>query len=94
MAFPDLPYHSSPFTHLCFLVSEALGGPRHERAARPASPATGGTARGASWLDRLDQWAWRQTQKDSEVYLAESTDLADVERRLRALDRVGLRRWY
>lgn len=109
MSYPQLPYHSSPFTHLCFLVSEALRGPRHARL--PQRPQTGveadlaaAKARAAAatarprpavvltWLDRLDQWAWRQTQRQREAYLAESTDLVDLERRMRTLERnVGRR---
>ena len=105
MSYSELPYHSSPFTHLCFLVSEALRGPRHSRvpAGRPQSGveadlaeakarAAAATAQvrpavALTWLDRLDQWAWRQTQKQREAYLAESTDLVDLERRMRALER-------
>jgi hypothetical protein len=103
MSYSELRFHSSPLTHLCFLVSEALSGGRHERApaprqssaaadraeaeARAAAAAARRTASAPSWLDRLDQWAWRQTQKRHEAYLAQSTDLADLERRLRALER-------
>jgi hypothetical protein len=112
MSYPQLPYHSSPFTHLCFLVSEALRGSRHARAVdgRPESSAaadlTAAKARAAAqtaqprpavaltWLDRLDRWAWRQTQKQREAYLAESTDLVDLERRARALERNVGNRYY
>ena len=107
MAFPEIPYHSSPFTHLCFLVSEALRGPRYGRvavagretsaeadlaAAKARAVAVNAQPRppvAATWLDRLDQWAWRQTQKQREAYLAESTDLVDLESRVRALERTG-----
>jgi hypothetical protein len=111
MSYPNLPYHSSPFTHLCFLVSEALRGPRHGRAAeRPetgmaadlaeakaraaAATAQPRPAVATTWLDRLDQWAWRQTQKQREAYLAESTDLVDLERRVRALEHSVGNRYY
>ena len=112
MAFPEIPYHSSPFTHLCFLVSEALRGPRYARVpvARPESGAAAdlaaAKARAAAataqprpavamtWLDRLDQWAWRQTQKQREAYLAEATDLVDLEHRMRALERNVASRYY
>lgn len=100
MAFPQVPYDSSPFTHLCFLVSEALGGPRHPRVARPGQVADLAEAKAraaeataqprpavaTTWLDRLDQWAWRQTQKQREAYLAEASDLVDLERRMRVLE--------
>jgi len=104
MSYSELRYHSSPLTHLCLLVSEALSGTRHDRApagrlessaaadlaearARAAAAAASRPARATNWLDRLDQWAWRQTHKQREAYLAQSTDLADLEHRLRALER-------
>jgi hypothetical protein len=45
------------------------------------------TTRRQSWLDRLDAWVWRQQQKDRDAWLAQSKDLAELEARLRALDR-------
>ena len=78
----DQPYRTSAFAHLCFLVAEALKAPS-TRGAAPAAPAP--TRLHA--LDRLDRWFWRQRQQDREDYLADATDIADVERRLRALER-------
>jgi hypothetical protein len=40
-----------------------------------------------SLLDCLDQWQRSQRQRAVERYLAKSTDLCDLEARLRALDR-------
>jgi hypothetical protein len=112
MSYSQLPYHSNPFTHLCFLVSEALHGPRRTRLTTAAAPTSveadlaEAKARAAAattqprpavamtWLDRLDQWAWRQTQKQREAYLAESTDLVDLEQRVRALEHSVGNRYY
>ena len=41
----------------------------------------------ATWLDRMDRWFWRLEQKRVEDYLAQSVDAADLEQRLRRLER-------
>ncbi|HTI46261.1 MAG TPA: DUF3563 family protein [Casimicrobiaceae bacterium] len=84
MTTRHLPYRNSPLGHLAFLVSEALRRP----AADPK------TAPRLGLLDRLDRWTWKQRQKDIEARLAQSTDLADLERRLRELDRAIVARAY
>jgi hypothetical protein len=66
--------------HLAMLVAEALApSPTPRRSRRPA--------RRLHALDRLDHWFWRQRQKSRDAYLAGSADIADVERRLRDLER-------
>jgi hypothetical protein len=45
-------------------------------------------------LDRLDAWFWRQQQKAQEDYLAGAHDVYDLERRIDALDRGGVTRYY
>jgi hypothetical protein len=77
-----LPYGASPLAHLCLLVSDALRVPAlgASTEGEPAAPKR-------TWLERLDAWAWRERQKDHEAYLAQSSDLADLEARLRALER-------
>jgi len=41
----------------------------------------------ASWLDRLDDWLWRQQAHEREAWLAQSSDVFELERRIEALDR-------
>jgi uncharacterized protein DUF3563 len=45
---------------------------------------------GKNWLsralDRLEQWSWERQLRDDEAYLAEATDLCDLEARIRRLD--------
>jgi hypothetical protein len=42
-----------------------------------------------SWLDRLDNWFWKQEMKRREAYLAQSSDIFDLEQRMRSLDQAG-----
>ena len=39
------------------------------------------------WLDRLDAWFWKQDMKRREAFLAQSTDIFDLEQRMRWLER-------
>ena len=38
-------------------------------------------------LDRLDRWFWKREQQATEAYLAASTDIYDLEARIRYLER-------
>jgi hypothetical protein len=87
MSSRDLHYRNSPFGHLVFLVSEALRGPARKQPAAPVSPAGDPWPRRRSWLDRIDQWFWQQRLNDREAYLAGAKDIAEMEARLRDLDR-------
>ena len=55
---------------------------------RPDAP------RGDGILDRLDRWFWRQEQKARDAYLAQSHDIFDLERRMAALERGTISRYY
>ena len=89
MTIHEFPYRNSPFAHLCYLVSEALRGPTLSRD-EPAA-----TSVRTPWLDRIDQWVWKGALKRRDAWLSQSTDLADLESRLRVLDRdTGTRRYY
>jgi len=46
-------------------------------------------ARSPGLLDRLDHWFWQQEQREREAYLAQSSDIYDLERRMRQLERCG-----
>ena len=37
-------------------------------------------------LARIESWVWRQQQRERETYLAEATDVADLEARMRVID--------
>jgi hypothetical protein len=46
------------------------------------------------WMERLDRWFWRHRQRDLEAYLAQSSDIYDLETRIRALERDFLHPYY
>jgi len=46
------------------------------------------------WLERLDRWIWRQQQRELESQLAVATDLIDLEKRQRAIERGAVPRYY
>jgi hypothetical protein len=48
-----------------------------EKAPKPAM----------GWLERFDRWTARQRQRDRERYLARSTDIFELEARIRELER-------
>ena len=61
-------------------VAGRLRGPNPAAAESAAKPAVG-------WLERFDRWAARQRQRDRERYLARSTDIFELEARIRELER-------
>ena len=40
-------------------------------------------------FDRLDQWLWRQAQREREAYLSGARDIYELEERIRRLERAG-----
>jgi len=88
-----LPPSRDPFGTLISLTAAALSAPRAAHSDVPAVPAKP-AARGGSLLDRLDRWLWKARQRDLERALTFATDVADVERRLRARERSLLQRYY
>jgi hypothetical protein len=61
---------------------------QQDSAAR-ANAAANSFSKPSSWLDRLDTWFWKQEMKRHEAFLAQSTDVFDLERRMRMLERGG-----
>ena len=53
----------------------------------PAAPARVRREPGRSWLERVELWLWRREQKRVEDYLSRSVDVADLEVRMRSLER-------
>ena len=60
---------------------------RPDGGRRPVAP------RSQDVFDRLDRWMWRQHNRQIESYLAGSTDVFDLERRLQALERSARVLW-
>lgn len=74
------------------LTPERRRAPRAGKTA--AAPAKPDATPRLTVLDRLDGWFWRQMQKDREAYLARSSDVFDLERRIDALERGVVTRDY
>lgn len=96
-------FNDSIVGRVSMLLAEALGGVRGGKsAARRGGSHAPAVKRGAKpavaprrgWLDRLDAWFWRLEQKERETYLARSRDVFDLERRIDALDREAVTRYY
>jgi hypothetical protein len=58
----------------------ARGGATRSKAGTSKPTASG-------LFERLDAWFWRKRQSAQEAYLAQSADVFEVERRIRALER-------
>ena len=80
---------TDPFATLVSLTAAALTG-----VGTPSRSKAAASEGGESLLDRLDRWLWKTRQDDLERALANATDLADLEARLRARERGVLHRYY
>jgi hypothetical protein len=67
---------------------------RSEHGARGPSKSSPAKKNSRNLLDRLDAWLWRQRQSADEAYLAQSQDVFELERRIRALERSVGSRYY
>lgn len=68
--------------------------PFEHRDRAPEARAAEGPPPRRGLLDRLDRWFWDQEQRAREAYLAESTDIYDLEVRMRHLERGSPGRYY
>lgn len=68
-------------TGLTYDVLQPAKAPERSEPVRAAE-----SAPGRSWLDRLDDWLWNQELKSREAFLAKSTDIVDLEQRMRWLE--------
>ncbi|HMA31664.1 MAG TPA: DUF3563 family protein [Casimicrobiaceae bacterium] len=64
------------------------------RSSTATTPAAAPVEARKSLLDRLDAWHFRQAQREREAYLAGSKDVFELERRIRAIDRGAMGRYY
>lgn len=61
--------------------------PKFTRDAGASFKAGTSTPKVSGLFERLDAWFWRKRQSAQEAYLAQSGDVFEVERRIRALER-------
>jgi hypothetical protein len=80
------------FIALCIELAQATFSdviPQGDPQASSASSRTnnGNPAGRPSWTRRLNDWFYQQQVDQREAYLAQSTDIFDLERRIRHLER-------
>lgn len=77
-------------------VADVLSFLPRATAATPSIAAQSPTASIARrrWFERLDQWYWQQRQRALEAQLADSTNIVELEARLRDIGRVFPPRYY
>jgi hypothetical protein len=92
------PSHSfidqRPFPSVIAVRAEALGGFTPLGGAPGSSSQVDPPAGPAGVWTRLEGWFRRARQSDDEAFLAAATDLADLERRVRRLERGVDARYY
>lgn len=95
-AAAELYFNNSFVGDVATFVSAALGKLGADRSTRASARRAARPARAPrqSLLDRLDRWFWRQQQKAQEDYLAGASDVFDLERRIDAIDRGTMTRYY
>jgi hypothetical protein len=70
------------------MAMQPLGHDAMELRARPSDPpAAESEEPRRGLLERLDDWLWKHEQREREAYLAASTDIYDLEARIRDLER-------
>ena len=76
------------FIALCIQLAQATFSDVMPSKADPKTPAALPRApKEPDWITALGNWFHRQEVKNREAYLAQSTDIFDLERRIRYLER-------
>ena len=87
----DPPLYDNSLTGILARLTHGILQDASERArqdsAAPASACANTVSKPRGWLDRLDTWFWKQEMKSREAFLAKSTDIFDLEQRMRRLER-------
>ncbi len=87
-AFPDNSLLGSVLSLAHATFYDTLPSNADRRA--PVAPATAYPPKRAGFIGRslaaMDDWFFRQRQNEREAWLAQSSDLADLERRIRQLE--------
>jgi hypothetical protein len=87
----DPPLYDKSLTGILARLTHGILQDASERAqkdsAAPASACAKTASKRRGWLDSLDTWFWKQEMKSREAFLAKSSDIFDLEQRMRRLER-------
>jgi hypothetical protein len=87
----DPPLYDNSLTGILARLTHGILHDANKRAqedgATPASAFANTVSKPRGWLDHLDTWFWKQDMKHREAFLAQSTDIFDLEQRMRWLER-------
>jgi Protein of unknown function (DUF3563) len=86
MRINNPPLYDNTLTGVLARLTHGILLDANDRAQEDSAPVTS-VACPSSWLDRLDTWFWKQDMKRREAFLAQSTDIFDLEQRMRWLER-------
>lgn len=81
------------FISLCIQLAQSTfsdvmpAGPYGTGSGKLSRTNPGAATKRPSWTTRLNDWFYRQQVDQREAYLAQSTDIFDLERRIRHLER-------
>jgi len=88
MRATDIPVDQEGALGLCRLLLRAASSPAAVDAPSPPSHAGAPPPSGRLTLfERFDRWAARMRQRDRERYLAQASDVFELEARIRELER-------
>jgi Protein of unknown function (DUF3563) len=82
----NLPLYDNSLTGILARLTHGILRDANDRAQEESARANS-VAKPRSLLGRLDTWFWKQEMKRHEAFLAQSTDIFDLERRMRLLER-------
>jgi hypothetical protein len=87
----DPPLYDNSLTGILARLTHGILQDANERAQKDSGASSSAfpnaVSRPRGWLDRLDTWFWKQEMKSREAFLAQSTDIFDLEQRMRRLER-------
>jgi hypothetical protein len=87
MRATDIPIDKEGALGLCRLLLRDATSPKALDAAPRAGNAVAPPPRGLTLFERFDRWTARTRQRDRERYLAEASDVFELEARIRELER-------
>jgi len=87
MRISNAPLYDNSLAGILARLTHGILQDANERVQTSSAPSAEPRAKSLGWLNRLDTWFWKQEIKHREAFLAQSTDIFDLEQRMRCLER-------